>query len=79
MNSGTGGRRPSALDPDAMFAAIDKWAKLAGRPTPEVEPGSALAGDARKSPKLQVAHAAWSGISHSVDHLGTFRVLLVEA
>lgn len=62
-----------------MFGAIDRWAKLAGRATPEVEPGSALAGDARKSPKLQVAHAAWRGISHSIDHLSTLRVLLVEA
>jgi len=35
-----------------MFAAIDDWVKLTSQPTPEVQPGSPLAGDAQKSPNL---------------------------
>jgi hypothetical protein len=62
-----------------MFAIIDEWVKITGQLPPEVEPGSPLAGDARKSPKLQVGHAAWNGVMHSVDHLHALRALLGQA
>jgi hypothetical protein len=67
------------LDAATMFTIIDEWVKVTGKEPPEVEPGSPLAGDARKSPSLQVAHAAWSGIVHSVDHLHALRTLLGQA
>ncbi len=62
-----------------MLATIDAWVSLMSKPTPEVEPGSSLHGDARKSPSLQVAHAAWNGIAHSVDHLHALRALMLDA
>jgi hypothetical protein len=64
---------------EAMFALIDQWAKVSGTEPPKVEPKSALAGDARKSPSLQVAHYAWAGIVHSIDHLHALRALLGQA
>jgi hypothetical protein len=66
------------LGPDAgaMFAMVDQWVKVTGIKPPPDEPGSALAGDARKSSSLQVGHAAWAGIVHSVDHLHALRALL---
>jgi hypothetical protein len=67
------------LDGGVMFAAIDEWLAITGRSSPEVEPGSPLVGDARKSPDLQVAHAAWNGITHAVDHLHAVRSLLGDA
>jgi len=67
------------LDRGAMLATIDAWVSLMSQPTPEVEPGSSLYGDARKSPSLQVAHAAWNGISHSVDHLHALQALMLDA
>jgi hypothetical protein len=67
------------LDRSAMFATIDGWVSLISQPTPPVEPGSSLDGDARKSPNLQVAHAAWNGINHSVDHLHALRALMLDA
>jgi hypothetical protein len=70
---------PPTLDGATIFATIQFWAAMVGRPTPEVEAGSSLAGDARKSPNLQVAHAAWSGFAHAVDHLDALRMLIVEA
>jgi len=62
-----------------MFSLIDQWVKVTGKEPPEVEPGSPLAGDARKSPSLRVAHAAWTGVVHSVDHLHALRALLGQA
>jgi hypothetical protein len=62
-----------------MFATIDEWVSVSSQPTPEAEPGSALAGDARKSPNLQVGHAAWNGVSHSIDHLHALRALMLDA
>jgi hypothetical protein len=62
-----------------MFALIDHWVKTTGREPPEVEPRSPLFGDARKSPSLQVAHTAWTGVVHSVDHLHALRALLGRA
>jgi hypothetical protein len=67
------------LDRGAMLATIDAWVSLMSQPTPAVEPGSSLHGDARKSPSLQVAHAAWNGIAHSVDHLHALRALMLDA
>lgn len=62
-----------------VFAFLDKWLVLTSeRRTPEVEPGSSLAGDARRSPALQVAHAAWNAFADSVDHLDALRTLLLE-
>ena len=79
----TGGRpsREETLSPTAvtMLATINQWVEITGQEPPEVEPGSPLAGDARKSPSLQVAHAAWAGIVHSVDHLHALRALLIQA
>jgi hypothetical protein len=67
------------FDDQGMFASLDKWLELTSeRRTPEVEPGSALAGDARRSPVFQVAHAAWAAFSGSVDHLDALRTLMVE-
>jgi hypothetical protein len=62
-----------------MFSLIDQWVKVSGKDPPEVERGSPLAGDARKSPSLQVAHAAWTAVVHSVDHLHALRALLGQA
>lgn len=62
-----------------MFAVIDEWIRVTGEEPPEPEPGSPLVGDARKSPGLQVGHAAWAGIVHSVDHLHALRALLGQA
>jgi hypothetical protein len=79
----TGGRasREEALSPIAvtMFTTINRWVEITGQEPPEVEPGSPLAGDARKSKSLQVAHAAWTGVVHSVDHLHALRALLIQA
>jgi hypothetical protein len=79
----TGGRasREEALSPTAvtMFTTINRWVEITGQEPPEVEPGSPLAGDARKSKSLQVAHAAWAGVVHSVDHLHALRALLIQA
>jgi hypothetical protein len=67
------------FDDQGMFAFLDKWLVLSSeRRTPEVEPGSSLAGDAQRSPALQVAHAAWTAFTDSVDHLAALRTLLVE-
>lgn len=62
-----------------MFATIDAWVSLTSQPSPPVEPDSSLDGDARKSPSLQVAHAAWNGIAHSIDHLHALRALMLNA
>jgi hypothetical protein len=62
-----------------MFTTINRWVEITGQEPPEVEPGSALAGDARKSRSLQVGHAAWNGIVHGVDHLHALRALLAQA
>jgi hypothetical protein len=79
----TGGEaaEEEALGPEAaaMFAIIDRWVKATSTEPPPVEPGSPLAGDARKSPGLPVAHAAWAGIIHSVDHLHALRALVGQA
>ena len=79
----TGGEaaEEEALGPHGaiVFALIDQWVKVTGREPPEVEQGSPLYGDARNSPSLQVAHAAWTAIVHSVDHLHAFRALLGQA
>jgi hypothetical protein len=67
------------LDDQGMFAFLDKWLALTSeRRTPEVEPGSSLAGDARRIPALQVAHAAWSAFADGGDHLDALRTLLVD-
>lgn len=62
-----------------MFSLIDQFTEVTGSEPPEVEPKSALAGDARKSPSLQVAHAAWTAVVHSVDHLYALQALLGQA
>jgi hypothetical protein len=67
------------LDLGAMLAAIEGWLAMTNRPPPDVEDGSPLAGDARKSPKLQVAHAAWNGVTHAVDHLHALKALIADA
>lgn len=67
------------IKPEVMFADIDKWLDMTTTPTAPVEPGSPLAGDARKSPDLQVAHAAYSAIVVAVDHLHSFKTSLAEA
>jgi hypothetical protein len=66
-------------DAAAIFAAVDAWVAVVGRPTPDVEDGSPLAGDAHKSASLQVAHAAWAGFAHSVDHLHALKALILHA
>src|SRR5512132_3374185 len=79
--TGGGASRKEALSPTAvtMFTTINQWVEITGQEPPEVEPGSPLAGDARKSKSLQVAHAAWAGVVHSVDHLHALRALLIQA
>jgi len=67
------------IDPDVMFGAVDQWLAMTGRPTAAVEPGSPLAGDARRSPELQVAHAAYSAIVNAVDHLHALKTLIQDA
>jgi hypothetical protein len=68
--------RASKLDAATMFGTIDNWVKLISQFPLEVEPHSPLAGDDQKLPTLQVSHAAWNGIVHSVDHLHSLRLLL---
>jgi hypothetical protein len=79
--TGSEAAEEEALGPNAvaMFAIIDRWVKATSTEPPPVELGSPLAGDARKSPGLQVANAAWAGIVHSVDHLHALRALVVQA
>src|SRR5664280_729150 len=67
------------LDGDSMFATIDDWLTMTGRASPEVEAGSPLAGAARWSPDLQVAHAAWSAVTQAVDHLHALKSLVADA
>jgi len=52
---------------------------MAGRAAPEVQAGSPLSGDARWSPELQVAHAAWGAVIAAVDHPHTVKTLLADA
>jgi hypothetical protein len=80
MTGGEAGRK-EALSPTAvtMFATINQWVEITSQEPPEVEPKSPLAGDARNSESLQVAHAAWAGIVHSIDHLHALRALLIQA
>jgi hypothetical protein len=47
------------LDPKEFFARIERWHELTSQPPPLVEAHSGLAGDAKRSPEHQVAHAAW--------------------
>jgi hypothetical protein len=76
---GEGDAPPRTLDPEVIFAAVDGWLAMTGQPSPEAEPGSALAGDTAKSSKHQVSHAAWNGITHAVDQLHALKTLIVDA
>jgi hypothetical protein len=67
------------LDSDFMFATIEDWLAMTGRASPEVEAGSPLTGDARWSPELQVAHAAWSAVTQAIDHLHAVKTLVADA
>jgi hypothetical protein len=67
------------LDGDFMFATIEDWLAMVGRASPEVEAGSPLTGDARWSPDLQVAHAAWSAVTQAIDHLHAVKTLVADA
>jgi hypothetical protein len=62
-----------------MFAVIEDWIAVTGKPSPDVQTGSQLAGDARKSSQHQVGHAAWNGITHAVDQLHALKTLIAGA
>lgn len=72
---------PAGLVPDgdAMLATIENWLAMTGQTSPEVEAQSPLAGDARWSPELQVAHGAWSALAYAVDHLHAVKTLVADA
>ncbi len=75
----TSSKQALVLDGGEMFARIEDWLGMTGLPSPEIEPGSPLAGDARKSPEHQVAHGAWMGVVHAVDHLHAVKTLIADA
>jgi hypothetical protein len=73
------GQADQFLTPAAFFDQLDQWLALTTKPSPAVETKSPLAGDAKKSPDLQVAHAAWLGISSAIDHLHAMKAAIVDA
>lgn len=55
-----------------LDASVTEWSRVVGAPPPgswEVQDGSPLAGDARKSTKYQVGHRAWLALTVAVDFL----------
>jgi hypothetical protein len=72
----------------ALFADLLKHLELVGpwlvridpsAPTSAVGPGSALAGDDRRTDPYQLSHSAWHSVSHAVDHLHMLRSVLRDA
>jgi len=69
----SGGR--AAPDLSGIVLKIRNWQLLTESQTPEVEVGSALADDSRKSPTYDVGHSAWSSFVYAVDHLHAMQAL----
>ena len=60
---------------------LDRWLEIVGSDgvMADVSPGSSLMGDDKKTNPYHISHAAWSGLSHAVDHLHTLRTMIVGA
>src|SRR5258708_22160694 len=64
-----------------VLAEVDRWTSRIGSDVapPGPQSGSALIGDDRHMHPHQLSHAAWSSLSHAVDHLHCLRSLLQDA
>jgi hypothetical protein len=71
-----------------LFADLLKHLELVGpwleridpsAPASAVGPGSALAGDDKRTDPYQTGHSAWHSVSHAVDHLHMLRSVLRDA